>query len=295
MKKSLCFFAVRQMLLVVALTLLVIGLGTIQGCGGGAALIGGGVITGGRSLAGGLVGDLSRALNVSHPGLRGRGTKSGSLLLPRQPYACPVVTSNWDPDSDQPAPDPWTITVDYGSNCPDPDLGVNVSGSITLSISNYEVDPETGDLTTGTITLTYNNLTIGTESVSGSWSYTVVNPTTWQCLIDLTFTSGSVTQRLTFGTSATPGTITISETQMMLSGSGTYRDSRHPQFGTVGFVFNNLTYDINGACPYPVGGSISITGGGHRIVASFSRTLPCGHANLTINGVSQGVVDLTQE
>ncbi len=289
----------RSILIACALSAITLAIGSVQGCGGGAALIGGGVITGGRALAGGLVGDLSRALNVAAPGIGGRGLGANPFLPRTRQGTCPEVSFSpaWDPNSGAPPPNPLTITVDYGTDgtgCYYADLGATVSGSITFVLSGAEVDPDTGRWRSGTLRVSFNNLTVGAESLNGSWTWTVENESRWTCVMNLTFTSGSVRQILTFGTETSPGTFTFTGQDVALSGSGTYNDSAHPEFGTVSFTFDGLTYDFGSPCPYPVSGGLRIHSERHRIQLSFNRSLSCGHANLIIDGVSQGVVDLTR-
>ncbi|NCO42597.1 MAG: hypothetical protein COY42_02035 [Armatimonadetes bacterium CG_4_10_14_0_8_um_filter_66_14] len=192
---------------------------------------------------------------------------------------CPKVTDNRASAADDP-PDPWLITVDYGTGCTDALVGKTVSGRYTMTLTGPGLHGNATCLAPGaTITFAFANLAVAGEALTGTVRFVAVSCWVLEASLDLTVTGGGVNEHLTLA-----GTYVYSETtgDFTLNATGTYTS---PSAGSFSFTASNLALRYSagsGGCEFPAGGILATPRGGTTETWTFTDR--CGRPTVSING-----------
>jgi hypothetical protein len=192
---------------------------------------------------------------------------------------CPNITDNRAGASADP-PDPWLISVDYGTGCADALAGKTVSGKYTMALTGHGLQGDGACLAQGaSITFTFADLTLGGEALTGTLRFEAVSCWVLEVSMDLTATGGGSDEHLVLS-----GTYIYSEEtgDFTLNATGTYTS---PSDGSFSVTASNLALRYgsgNGGCQYPVGGILATTQGGTTETWTFTDR--CGQTAVSING-----------
>ena len=262
--------------------LLMTGLVGCGGSGGGPSIPGTSTVTTASTtstsqdlsliLALGVAGTDYSSFASDSPSERGRATLQSG---------CPVVTDNRATPSSS-IPNPWVVTINYGSGCSSNSLNKTIAGSETTTFTNFNLSAGTQG---GTAVVQFNNFSVNGQAIAGTITVSVTGVNAATLTSAITVSNGSSSRQITTSLLlATTGT--GASRTLLVNGSGTYTDSK---LGTFDLTFNNLLF--GSTCPEPNSGSVQISGTDHlKAVVSFGSS--CGGACATIEGVSVGCFTL---